>query len=415
MKHRSPCLLSSLLILTFSASAALTQEMSTLCQFEKGPRAGAIRDYAPMAPLPVGRPCHDGQGSSGSVVAPMGSSAKISGDVAGFLTSSCAKDAPGGAIIAVRNGETVLRHACGLADLEHGIQLEPDMVFRLGSVTKQFTAVAVLMLEREGKLQVPDEITMHLPDYPTQGKTITVEHLLTHTSGIPNYTALPGWIEAKAHLDLSVKEMLAEWQDLPLEFDPGSRFAYSNSGYFMLGAIIEAVSGVDYATFVEKRIFEPLAMTSSYFGSHSRVIPNRVNGYQATDNGDGYLNAPFIDMDIPHAAGSLLSTVDDLAKWDAALYTDQLLPAAARSRMWTSYILPNSEKAGYGYGWGIGEVKGRKMVHHGGGIFGFSTMVMRVPEERLYVAVLTNGGPIDPGAVARQTVLALLEEPAESP
>ena len=195
---------------------------------------------------------------------------------------SCRADAPGAAVIAVQDGETLFRDACGLADLEHGIPLAPDMVFRLGSISKQFTAVAILMLEQEGKLEVSDEITRHLPDYPTHGETITVEHLLTHTSGIPSYTGLEGWMAEKIRLDLDDEEMMEGWKDLPLEFEPGSRFAYNNSGYFMLGSIIEAISGMEYGAFIEERIFKPLGMTSSLLrqrdADHPEASPRLRSG-----------------------------------------------------------------------------------------------------------------------------------------
>ena len=325
---------------------------------------------------------------------------------------SCKADAPGAAVIAVQDGETLFREACGLADLEHGIPLAPDMVFRLGSISKQFTAVAILMLEQEGKLEVSDEITRHLPDYPTHGKTITVEHLLTHTSGIPSYTGIEGWMAEKIRLDLDDEEMMEGWKDLPLEFEPGSRFAYNNSGYFMLGSIIEAISGMEYGVFIEEKIFKPLGMTSSYYDSETRIIPKRVHGYGPAEGGEGYVNAPFLDMDQPGAAGGLMSTVDDLARWDASLYTDQLLPAAARGRLWTSYKLTDGEETGYGYGWAVGEHGGKKIIHHAGGIFGFSTNAIRIPEEKFYVAVLANGGPLAPGQVSEQAARVFLGEPA---
>ncbi len=329
-----------------------------------------------------------------------------------LLKETCEADAPGAAVIATRGGETLFRHACGLADLEHGIPLTPDMVFRLGSITKQFTAVAILMLEQEGKLKVSDEITRYLPDYPTHGKKITVEHLLTHTSGIPSYTAIPGWMAEKIRLDLDDEEMLAGWKELPLEFDPGTRFAYNNSGYFMLGTIIEAISGMEYGAFIEERIFKPLGMTSSYYDSETRIVPKRVRGYGRDESGEGYANANFLDMDQPGAAGGLMSTVDDLTKWDASLYTDQLLSAEARQRLWTAHTLSDGEATGYGYGWGIGEHGGKKIIQHSGGIFGFSTNSIRIPEESFYVAVLTNGGPVAPGPISEKAARVCLGEPA---
>ncbi len=347
------------------------------------------------------------------VLVPLYAAADIAEDLDRLFSETYAADEPGAAVIVVRDGETVFRRAYGMADLEHGIPLQPDMVFRLGSITKQFTAVAILMLEQEGKLKVSDEITKHLPGYPTHGKTITVEHLLTHTSGIPSYTGIPGWMETKIRQDLSVEEMMDGWKDLDLEFDPGTQWRYDNSGYFMLGAVIEAASGMGYATFVEERIFKPLGMTSSFYGSHRRIIPKRARGYGGDGEG-GWVNARFLDMGQPYAAGSLLSTVDDMAKWDASLYTDKLLPAEARERLWTSYELADGEDTGYGYGWQLGEHNGKKVVQHGGGIFGFRTDAIRIPEEKLYVAVLSNGHPANPGLLAQKAARALLGESYEN-
>ncbi|MCP4656536.1 MAG: serine hydrolase [bacterium] len=329
-----------------------------------------------------------------------------------IFADACPADEPGAAVIVTRDGKTILRKAYGMADLELGVALEPDMVFRLGSITKQFTAVAILMLEQEGKLKVSDDVTRHLPGYPTHGKTITIEHLLTHTSGIPSYTSLPGWME-KAREDLTVDELIAFTKDLPLEFDPGSRFRYNNSGYILLGAIIEAVSGMDYASFVEQRIFGPLGMDHSDYGSNSRIIPRRARGYHR-DQG-GYVNAPYLSMTQPYSAGALLANVDDLARWDAALYTDTLLPPAALARAWKPYQLADGESAGYGYGWQVGSLGERPVISHGGGIFGFATMAIRLPEERIYVAVLSNipGDRPDPGGLAQRVASALCGEPHE--
>jgi D-alanyl-D-alanine carboxypeptidase len=329
----------------------------------------------------------------------------------GLFTEAYPANEPGVTVIAVKNGEVVFRGAYGMADLEHEIPLKTDMVFRLGSITKQFTAVAIMMLEQEGSLSVSDDITQYLPKYPTNGKTITIEHLLTHTSGIPNYTDIPGWMASKIRNSASVDEMMDGWKDLPLEFEPGETFTYSNSGYFMLGAIIEAASGVDYETFIESRIFKPLGMKNSYYDRSDRIIPGRVQGYAQVE--DGFINAPFLDMSQPYAAGSLASSVEDLALWDASLYTEKLLPREARQRMWTPFRFNNGELSSYAYGWGIGEHNGSPLVQHNGGIFGFSTAGIRMPDQQLYVSVLSNGAGTGPGGMAQKVTMALLGEELE--
>lgn len=334
----------------------------------------------------------------------------IAADLDNIFTDRYDPFGPGATVIITRDGETLLRKGYGMADMEHNIALQPDMVFRIGSITKQFTAVAVLMLEQEGKLKVSDEIQKYIPSYPKKEQPITVEHLLTHTSGIPSYTSIPGWMTSKIREDLSVSEMIDEWDDMDLEFEPGTQWKYNNSGYFMLGAVIEAASGMSYGDFIEKKIFAPLEMQSSFYDSETRIILKRVQGYQPQGAFD-YANAPFLDMDQPGAAGGLMSTVDDLAKWDAALYTDKLLSAEARERLWTSYKLADGEDTGYGYGWAVGEHNGKRIIHHSGGIFGFATLGIRVPEEKLYIAVLSNGHRQGAGGSAQQAALAMLGDP----
>jgi CubicO group peptidase (beta-lactamase class C family) len=318
---------------------------------------------------------------------------------------------PGAAIIAVRDGKVIYRKAIGMADLELDVPLSPDSVFRLGSVTKQFTAVAILMLAEEGKLSLSDPITKFLPDYPTQGHVITVEHLLTHTSGIQSYTAMPGWMVTKIQADMSLAELIDGFKKEPMEFAPGTRWSYDNSGYILLGAIIEKASGTPYATFLKRRIFAPLGMRSTNYGSNEEIIPRRVRGYSRGAEGDA--NARYLSMTQPYAAGALVSTVDDLAAWDAALYTEKLVKQASLEKAWTPYVLADGKATTYGYGWSVSSLRGRPTVEHGGGIFGFSTYVLRVPKERVFVAVLCNrdSPKTDPGIVARKTAALVLGDP----
>ncbi len=299
-----------------------------------------------------------------------------------------ATDQPGAAVIVVKDGQVLLRKAYGAADLELGVPLQPDSVFRLGSITKQFTAVAILMLAEQGKLSLSDPIDKHLPGYPMQGHAITVEHLLTHTSGIQSYTDIPGWMTDRIKGDLKVQELIDGFKKEPMQFAPGTRYRYNNSAYVLLGAIIERVSGQSYEQFVAERIFRPLGMTSSFYGSNEPIIPKRAEGYTA-DNGVTK-NAQYLSMTQPYSAGSLVSTVDDLARWDAALYTDRLLPRPALERAWAPYVLEDGKHTGYGYGWAIGTLRGHRSIEHGGGIPGFSTYALRLPDDRVFVAVLCN-------------------------
>ena len=296
-------------------------------------------------------------------------------------------DQPGAAIIVQKDGKTVFRSGYGMADLELGVPIAPDMVFRLGSITKQFTAVSILMLAQEGKLGLQDEITKFLPDYPTQGRKITVEHLLTHTSGIQSYTDMPEWLPLWRK-DFSVKELIDLFKDKPMQFEPGERWAYNNSGYILLGAIIEKVSGESYEQFVDGHIFKPLGMKDSYYGNTERIIPRRIPGYQSGKS--GFVNAPYLSMTQPYAAGSLISTVDDLAIWSEAVFSGELVKKEWLDRAFTAYKLKNGESSGYGFGWFISDYQGHRTIEHGGGINGFSAYEMALPDDGIFLAILTN-------------------------
>lgn len=315
----------------------------------------------------------------------------VEGDIArqidNVFTASFKADEPGAAVIVVKDGKTVLRKGYGMADTEKKVPIQPGDVFRLGSMTKQFTAVAILMLEEEGKLSVKDEITRFIPDYPTQGKKITVEHLLTHTSGIKSYTDMMGF-RSIVNKDMKPLEVVDFFKNEPMEFAPGERYAYNNSGYFLLGVIIEKVSGMSYADFLAKRIFEPLGMTHTAFEGFERNGVKRIPGYQR--GRDGLVLAPAMSMTQPYAAGSLVSTVDDLARWDAAITAGKLLKPASWKRAFTPYVLNNGKPTEYGFGWQIRKFQGEELIEHGGAINGFHTQGMRLPASRVYVAVLTN-------------------------
>jgi CubicO group peptidase (beta-lactamase class C family) len=306
-------------------------------------------------------------------------------------------EGPGAAVIAVKDGKTVFRKAYGMANLELGVPISPESVFRLGSITKQFTAVAVLALAEEGKLSLSDPITRFLPDYPTHGHVITVEHLLNHTSGIRSYTGIPGYMNARIQADLTTAELVAVFSKEPMDFAPGEQWRYNNSGYVLLGAIIEKVSGMKYGDFVAERIFRPLGMMSTAYGSDERILPKRASGY--TRDGETVGNARYLSMTQPHAAGGLVSTIDDLAVWDASLYSERLLKNGSLEKAWTPAVTRDGKPTRYGYGWGISTLRGSRAIEHGGGIFGFSTYGIRLPREKVYVAVLANSDSpkVDPG------------------
>jgi len=294
---------------------------------------------------------------------------------------------PGAAVVVRRDGQTIFRKGYGLADLELGVKVEPDMVFRLGSITKQFTAVAVLLLAEQGKLSLGDEIGKYIPAFPTGDKTVTIEHLLTHTSGIKSYTNMEEWLPLWRK-DMTPGEIIGMSKDKPFEFNPGERWNYNNTGYVMLGAIIEKVSGQTYEEFIQTNIFTPLGMNHSHYDNTERVISRRVPGYQKGN--DGFINAPFLSMTQPYAAGSLLSSVDDMAVWNYAVFSGKLLKKEWLDKAFTPYRLANGESTGYGYGWFISDLRGHRGIEHGGGINGFTSFGIYLPADRVYVAVLTN-------------------------
>jgi CubicO group peptidase (beta-lactamase class C family) len=323
-----------------------------------------------------------------STLAPVSAAAQSAEQYQSVLSALYPGDEPGAAALVARDGDVVFRGASGMASLELGVPLAPDMVFEIGSITKQFTSAAIMMLLEEGKLALDDPITKFLPDYPAYGENITVEHLLTHTSGIVSYTGIPGYMASEVRKDVSVEELIDVFKDLPVEFEPGERYAYNNSGYILLGAIIEKASGMPYAEFIQERIFGPLGMKDSYYGSHSRIILRRASGYDG--EAGTYNNASFVSMTQPYSAGALMTTVEDLLRWSRALFGGEVVSEESLERMTTPYTLNNGSSTGYGYGLAVGDVRGHPAIRHGGGIFGYVTDAIYLPEERVFVAAFSN-------------------------
>ncbi|MEW7848647.1 serine hydrolase domain-containing protein [Massilia aurea] len=321
---------------------------------------------------------------------------------------------PGVTVIVVKNGKTLLRKAYGAADIAAKTPLTPGTVLRLGSITKQFTAVAILMLADEGKLALNDPITRFFPDYPTGGKVITIEHLLTHTSGVVSYTGKPDY-EARMTQNLTVAQMIDGFKNEPLEFEPGTKFHYSNSGYFLLGAIIENVSGLTYPRFMEQRIFTPLGMKDTAYEGFERSGAPRAKGYTA--HGESFAPAAPLSMSQPYAAGSLVSTVGDLAKWDAAIGAGKLIRPASWKLAFTPYKLNPEKSTGYGYGWGLRTFQGAPAIDHDGGINGFSSYALRLPRQKIFVAVLANrdSGGIEVEELAKRAAGLAMGKPYSTP
>ena len=300
-----------------------------------------------------------------------------------------------GSVLVAEKGKIIYKKGFGQANMEWNIPNQSDTKHRLGSVTKQFTSMLIMQLVQQGKLKLDVPISTYLPDYPkANGDQITLHHLLTHTSGIPNYTDFPNFFKNKGRNPYSPTEFVTYFADSTLEFKPGEKFAYSNSGYFLLGVIIEKVTGKTYEQVMQENILTPLKMNNTGFDHHATILKNRATGYEK--NGGDYINAQYLDMSVPYAAGSLYSTVDDLYLWDQALYTNQLLQKENMDLLFTKHIQDGG--GFYGYGWGIrkmpvGNTKDSvSIIAHGGGINGFNTMLTRIPADKNLIVLLNNTG-----------------------
>jgi len=314
---------------------------------------------------------------------------------------------PGAAALVAKGSDILYRKAFGMADLENKVVLTPDHVFEIGSITKQFTAVAILMLLEEGKLALTDPITKFIPTYPMHGHTITVHHLLTHTSGIKSYTSMESWTKLWRQ-DKTPMEMIDLFKSEPMDFAPGEKWMYNNSAYFMLGYVIEKASGIPYPEFLEKRIFIPLGMKSSYYGDMSRLIPHRARGYQ---HGEIFKNAEYLSLTQPYAAGSIMSTVDDLLAWNRAIHAGKLVKKETLQKAFTDYKLNNGKSTHYGYGWALSEINGSPTLEHSGGIFGYTTNGIYLPKEDVYVIFLTNRDDRDPSEVSLKMAALAIGKP----
>ena len=298
-----------------------------------------------------------------------------------------------GSALVVENGKVIYRAAFGMANMEWGIVNTPETKFRLGSITKQFTSMLTLQLVEQGKIKLDGKITDYLPDYRKDiGDKVTIHHLLTHTSGIPSYTGQPGFLENVSRNPYAVADFVKKYTSGDLLFEPGSKFAYNNSGYFLLGAIIERVTGKPYEQVLKENILDPVGMKNTGYDHHETIIQKRAAGYTKTL--DGYTNAAYLDMSIPYAAGSMYSTVDDLFLWDQALYTDKLISAQSKALMYKPFL------ENYAYGWVVTNASFKQnekpvpMIVHGGGINGFATNITRFPNERNLIVILDNTGQI---------------------
>lgn len=329
-------------------------------------------------------------------------------DIDKYIGSQYNKDTPGVSVLVAKDGKMIYQNAFGVANMELDISAEKNNVFEIGSITKQFTAVAILMLEEQGKLTVEDNMTKYIPDYPTQGKTITIHQLLNHTSGIQSYTSMASF-RTLARTDMTPTELIDKFKNEPMEFDPGTQFKYNNSGYILLGHIIEVASGQSYEDFIQANIFDKVGMTNSYYGSMPKIIPNRASGYSETET--GYRNAEYLSLTLPYAAGSIMSTTADLLKWQNAISANTLIKRSSLERAINGSTLDTGETIPYGYGWIKGNVNGSKTTEHSGGIFGYTSNGIFLPEENVYVIGLTNCDCGDVGAIVSNVAAMAIGKP----
>jgi CubicO group peptidase (beta-lactamase class C family) len=296
-----------------------------------------------------------------------------------------------GSVLVAEKGKVVYKKGFGMANMEWAIPNQPDTKFRIGSVTKQFTAALVLQLVEQGKIKLDGKLGDYLPDYRKDtGDKITIHQLLNHTSGIPSYTGQPDFFANVSRNPYTVADFVKKFASGELEFEPGSKFAYNNSGYFLLGAIVEKVTGKSYETVLKERIFELLGMTNTGYDNHAPLLQKRASGYEKTPA--GYVNAAYLDMSLPYAAGSMYSTVEDLYKWDQALYENKIISADSKKLMFTPGL------SDYGYGFliadrPIGKTDQKtKVIQHGGGINGFNSLLTRLVDRQQTIILLDNVG-----------------------
>jgi len=304
-----------------------------------------------------------------------------------------------GAILVARGERILVNKAYGFANIEWKIANTPGTKFRLGSVTKQFTAAAILILEERGKLSIDDPVKAHMPDAPAAWDKITLRHLLNHTSGIANFTGFPDFGRTRS-IAQTPQELVARFKDRPLEFEPGSRWNYTNSGYVLLGYLIERISGVSYEKFATDNIFTPLGMKDSGCDSNTALIARRAAGY--TPRGGRIQNADFVHMSVTLGGGMLYSTTGDLLRWERGLFGGKLLRPETLAKM-TTPVLDD-----YGMGVFVRNVSGRKQVAHPGGIDGFNAYTVEVPDDGLTVIVLANlNGPATEVLATKLAAMAL--------
>lgn len=324
-----------------------------------------------------------------------------------------APDGPGVTVLVARGDQLLYKGARGMASLELGVPLQPDQLMRIGSVTKQFAAAALLKQIDAGKARLDDPVSRFLPDYPN-GARITLLQLLNHTSGIKSYTGIPGYMDGPIRSDLSTADLVKVFRDLPVDFAPGEKWAYNNSGYVLVGAVVEAISGKSWHESIDELLLRPARITSVHYPAADRIFKGMAQGYTLNDRRE-VAPAGFLSMTQPHAAGALVANTEGLWRWNQALHGGQLISAASYQRM----ITPEgaAQPRFYGFGIGAGTLRGQPLLSHGGGIHGFASMLSYLPKTQTTVVILRNSdGPgFAMDTVSRKLAAFAVGEPFAEP
>ena len=329
-----------------------------------------------------------------------------------LLQEKYPSDGPGATALVARGDQVIYHEAFGMANLELNVPMQIDMVFRIASISKQFTAVAILMLVEQGAINLDDDITQYLEDYPTEGQHISIRHLLTHTSGISRSITLQPWDANIRKHEFGLHEWIDYFKNEPKSFAPGTAFQYNNFGYNLLGRIISIVSGKSYEDFITTNIFEPLGMDQSRQAHEVALVPNRAYGYEQYAD---YVNQTYTSASRSVGAGSLMSTVEDLYRWNRGLVTQGLISQESRELAFTNHQLSDGKPTNYGFGWFINDINGSRSVEHAGGDHGFRADAIYLPEEEVFVAILSNCSCGEPRPLSTKIAALAIGKPFEAP
>ena len=334
----------------------------------------------------------------------------LSGEETSFIDSilnaTYKDDQAGISFIVTVDGKPVYRRSIGMSDMGNSTKLTPETLMPIGSMSKQFAAACLLILVNDGKLALNDDITKFLPGYNSHGKRITIENLLTHTSGIPSFTELKGFMDVYTK-DVTPQEIISFFENEPLMFEPSEDWSYTNSGYTLNAKIIENISGMSYGEFASSRLIAPLGLSNTYIGGTGKAPSQQMaKGYEPGDE-NSLKQSMDINWSWPVAAGDVISNVDDLAKWDASLYNFPLISGKLLEKVWIPFVMKDGLVSNYGYGWAVTELNGEKFIFHGGAIDGFLSEAVRIPGKKIYVAALSNNLSVNPTPVADKVAVML--------